>query len=289
MLAAGQIRPELEVLNSAALDLRRQRGLRSWKGVAKNQIPLVLFALIHATVFAHGFFYYYLDDNFVSVRAKMGIGFSIAGAAGLVLHLDLAILLFPVCRNLVSIIRRRLLNNSIDLDDVVSLHKLTSRSMILFACVHTVAYWHGSARQAKQSRNRLLGFLYANLATGPGLSGHLMLLLLIIIAVTSLESFCRTTSKLFWSTHHLYILFLILWSVHGAFCVIKTDRSSSCASMGAFWQYFICGGATYLGERILRELYARHGTPISKVIAHPGNVVEIQLKKRKTKCKVGQV
>lgn len=289
MLAAGQLRPELGTEVSAALSNFQRKKLKSGVGITKIQVLLALFALVHATVFAHGFLYYYLEGDFASTRLKLGLGFPIASAAGLVLQLDLVILIFPVCRNLVSIIRRRLLNNIIDLDDVVSLHKLSCWSMVFFACIHWIAYWFALGKQAVQSGKGLPGFLSALYTTGAGLSGHLMLVLLIVIAVTSLEGFQRRNIEILWSTHHLYIFFLILWAVHGAFCVIKTDRASSCASMGAFWQYFICGGATYLVERTLREWYSRHGTPILKVIQHPGNVVEIQLKKRNTNCKVGQV
>lgn len=265
MQAAGQLRPQ-EGDKEAALDLLRKKLVGCGLGITKSQIFLAIFALFHTTVFAHGFFHYYSEDEFVTAMARFGVAFPIASAAGLVLHIDLAILMFPVCRALMSVIRRRLLNNIIDLDHVVSLHKLASLSIVFFACIHTIAYCCSFARQAIQNGTGLRGFLALNITTGPGLSGHLMLLVLNVIAVTSLKGFRQARSKLFWSTHHLFILFLVLWTIHGSFCMIKTDTTSSCASMGAFWQYFLCGGATYLGERIMRAWYGRHGTPISKVM-----------------------
>lgn len=41
-------------------------------------------------------------------------------------------------------------------------------------------------------------------------------------------------------------------------------------------------------ERILREVRSRHVTFISKVIQHPSNVVELQIKKEKTTIRAGQ-
>jgi len=48
------------------------------------------------------------------------------------------------------------------------------------------------------------------------------------------------------------------------------------------------GGLLYLGERIMREIRGKHKTYISKVIEHPSNVVEIQIKKEHTKANAGQ-
>lgn len=42
-------------------------------------------------------------------------------------------------------------------------------------------------------------------------------------------------------------------------------------------------------ERILREIRSRHRTYISKVIQHPSNVMEVQIKKEKTTTRAGQV
>jgi len=49
------------------------------------------------------------------------------------------------------------------------------------------------------------------------------------------------------------------------------------------------GGFAYLGERIAREVRGRHKTYISKVIQHPSNVCEVQIKKEHTKTQAGQV
>lgn len=124
--------------------------------------------------------------------------------------------------------------------------------------------------------------------TGPGWSGYIMLFALMAMFGTSIEKPRRANYERFWSTHHLFIVFFVFWSVHGAFCMIKTDNAPFCFGTGVFWEYWMAGGFAYLLERILREIRGRHQTFVTKVIQHPSNVVEIQIHKDKTKTKAGQ-
>jgi hypothetical protein len=48
------------------------------------------------------------------------------------------------------------------------------------------------------------------------------------------------------------------------------------------------GGVIWIVERILHEVRSRHITYISKVIQHPPNVMELQIKKGKTTTRAGQ-
>lgn len=53
-------------------------------------------------------------------------------------------------------------------------------------------------------------------------------------------------------------------------------------------RYWLVGGVIWIYERILREVRSRHVTYISKVIQHPSNVMELQIKKEKTTTRAGQ-
>ncbi|MCJ1362841.1 hypothetical protein MMC16_001947 [Acarospora aff. strigata] len=108
------------------------------------------------------------------------------------------------------------------------------------------------------------------------------------MVATSIEKPRRANFERFWTIHHLFIVFFLFWSVHGAFCMIKPDVAPFCTGTGAFWQYWMFGGVVYLVERVSREVRGIHKTFISKVIQHPSNVVEIQIKKEHTKTRAGQ-
>ncbi|KAH0538501.1 hypothetical protein FGG08_004888 [Glutinoglossum americanum] len=161
-------------------------------------------------------------------------------------------------------------------------------SIVFFSWVHTIAHWNNFAQLAAKNNLGFKGFLAANFLSGPGWTGYIMLFALTAMALTSHEKPRRANFERFWYTHHLFIIFFLAWSVHGAWCMIKPDIQPFCAGTGVFWEYWMYGGFIYLLERILREIRGRHKTFISKVIQHPSNVVEIQIKKEHTKTRAGQ-
>lgn len=250
---------------------------------------LAIFAVVHTMVFVFGFLNYHMKDNLSTARATFGASYPIARAAALVLHFDIAILIIPICRNLISLLRQTPLNGIIQFDKSISFHKLVAYSIVLFTWIHTIAHWNNFAQLASKNNLGFKGFLLANFATGPGWSGYVMLTVLMVMLVTSLERFKTKNHERFWYSHHLFVIFFLFWSIHGAFCMIKTDVAPFCSGTGTFWQYWMCGGFLYLVERMLREVRGRHKTFISKVIQHPSNVVEIQIKKEHTKSRAGQV
>ncbi|KAK2741368.1 hypothetical protein FQN57_005652 [Myotisia sp. PD_48] len=247
-----------------------------------------LFVLAHVMIFVFGMLNYGVNENLSEARSVFGQTYAIARSAALVLHFDVAIILFPVCRTLISLVRQTPLNGIIQFDKSVNFHQLVAWSIVFFSLLHTVAHWVNFARLAIAENLGVKGFLLANFVTGPGWSGYVMLISLAAIALTSWEKPRRANYERFWYTHHLFIVFFIFWAVHGAFCMIKPDLPPFCRGIGVFWLYWLYGGVAYLLERLMREIRGRHRTFISKVIQHPSNVVEIQMKKEKTKMKAGQ-
>jgi predicted ferric reductase len=244
-------------------------------------------------VFAFGFMNYQLKDNLTNARAQFGLTYPIARAAALVLHFDVALILFPVCRTLISLARQTPLNGVIQFDKNITFHKLTAWSIVVFSWIHTIAHWNNFAQLAAKADLGFKGFLLANFATGPGWSGYIMLTALMAMVITSVERARRANFERFWYTHHLFVVFFVFWSIHGAFCMIKPDFAPFCvefgsSAIGVLWQYWMYGGYVYLLERIARELRGKHRTWISKVIQHPSNVCEIQIKKESTKTRAGQ-
>jgi NADPH oxidase 2 len=210
-----------------------------------------------------------------------------------------------VCRTLISLARQTPLNGIIqfgmddcytlafilpnmETDKNITFHKLVAYSIVFFTWVHTIAHWNNFAQLAAKNNLGFKGFLLANFATGPGWSGYIMLIVLMVIFSTSIEKPRRANFERFWYLHHLFIIFFVFWAVHGAFCMIKTDLPPFCAGTGVFWEWWMYGGFLYLIERILREVRGRHKTFVSKVVQHPSNVCEIQIKKEKTKTRAGQ-
>ncbi|KAI1419508.1 ferric reductase NAD binding domain-containing protein [Xylaria sp. FL1777] len=252
-----------------------------------------VFIFLHTIVFAFGFVNYAVKDSLQVARNTFGPTYMIARSAALVLHVDVALILFPVCRTFISIARQTPLNGIIQFDKNITFHITTAWSIVFFSWVHTIAHWNNFAQIAAKNNLGFYGFLAANLASGPGWTGYIMLVALMGMVFTSVEKPRRANYERFWYTHHMFIVFFVFWAIHGAFCMIQPDTAPFCISVGTtavgvFWQYWTYGGFIYLAERIAREVRGRHKTYISKVIQHPSNVCEIQIKKENTKTRAGQ-
>lgn len=252
-----------------------------------------VFAVIHAMVFAFGFVNYAVKDNLQVARDTFGPTYMIARSAALVLHLDVAMILFPVCRTFISLARQTPLNGIIQFDKNITFHITVAWSIFFFSWVHTIAHWNNFAQIAAKNNLGIYGFLLANLVSGPGWTGYIMLIALTAMVLTSVEKPRRENYERFWYTHHMFVVFFMFWSIHGAFCMIQPDVAPFCISVGTqaigvFWQYWMYGGFVYLAERVAREMRGRHKTYVSKVVQHPSNVCEIQIKKEHTKTRAGQ-
>lgn len=130
-----------------------------------------------------------------------------------------------------------------------------------------------------------------------------MTVILVVMVWFAMDKQRRKNFERFWYSHHLFILFFILWQFHvshsrwsirssqncqqsacataeskteqqirphhqGMFCMIKPDRPPYCDywQVGVFWKYFLVSGLIFVYERVLREIRSRHKTYISKVI-----------------------
>jgi NADPH oxidase 2 len=131
-----------------------------------------IFILVHCLLYGLGFANYWLKDNLTQARKTYGLGYPIARSAALVLHFDVACILFPVCRTLISLARQTPLNGIIPFDKNLTFHKLVAYSIVFFTWVHTIAHLHNVAQLAAKNNGNFLTFLKLNFMTGPGWSGY---------------------------------------------------------------------------------------------------------------------
>ena len=98
-----------------------------------------VFVVLHAILFAFGFVNFAVKDNLQIARDTFGPTYMIARSAALVLHVDIALVLFPVCRTLISLARQTPLNGIIQFDKNITFHKQVAWSIVLWSVVHIVA------------------------------------------------------------------------------------------------------------------------------------------------------
>ncbi|KAF9932647.1 hypothetical protein FBU30_007644 [Linnemannia zychae] len=243
--------------------------------------------MINEGLFGLSFFNYYFSDNFEIARSILGVTLPIARGAALVLHVDSGMILFPICRTLISWLRATPLNRIVPFDKALAFHKAIAWSIVFFTLLHTFAHYVNFWRLAKSNPEKY-SFWGLMFLSGPGLTGHLMLLALLVMVFTSLPRVRQLKFEVFWYWHHLFLVFFGLFSFHGAFCLLTPDRPPHCKDISSFWKYWVASGSMYLLERVLREWRGIQNTTISRVILHPSKVVEIQMKKESCHALAGQ-
>ncbi|KAF8977360.1 hypothetical protein BGZ46_007458 [Entomortierella lignicola] len=244
-----------------------------------------IWIFVHIGLFGLAFFNYFYSDNFENARKILGVTLPIARGAALVLHVDAGVVLLPVCRTLISWLRSTPLNRIIPFDKAVTFHKAIAWSIVFFTLVHTVAHYINFYKLAKTGNYSFWNLMFVS---GPGLTGHIMLVVLLVMVVTALPSVRTKKFEIFWYWHHLFLVFFFFFSFHGAFCLLTPDRPPYCKDISSFWKYWVSSGFIYLCERIAREWRAQQKTVISRVILHPSKVVEIQIKKENCHALAGQ-
>lgn len=244
-----------------------------------------IWILVHIGLFGLAFFNYFYSDNFEKLRAKVGVTLPIARGSALVLHVDAGVVLLPVCRTLISWLRSTPLNRIVPFDKSITFHKAIAWSIVFFSLVHTIAHYINFYKLSKLGEQ---SFWYLMFVSGPGWTGHIMLLALLVMVVTALPSVRMKKFEVFWYYHHLFLVFFFFFSFHGAFCLLTPDRPPYCKDISSFWKYWVSSGFIYLCERIAREWRANQKTVISRVILHPSKVVEIQIKKEGCQALAGQ-
>lgn len=278
-------------------------GIRAWiANEAGRRLFYYLWILAQIGYFIQGFIVLNTSPKVKTFRDVLGLGLGMARSAANVINLNSAVLLFTVCRNLISILRASFLNKIVPFDKNITFHINIAWMIVFWTYVHVVAHYVNYLNVQKAFGSDIdTGKLRASawvlaVLSGPGLTGQVVTVALFLIVTSALEGVRRKYFEMFWYTHHLFIVFFGGLLLHGSFCFIKADVDETriqsalelCRGGPTFWKWWIASGVFYTGERIFREIRGRRKTFISKVVKHPSKVIELQIKKPSCKTKAGQ-
>lgn len=176
-----------------------------------------------------------------------GICVCIAKGAGETLKLNMAIVLFPVCRRTITKLRSTFLGKFFPFDDNLNFHKFLAFAIAIGTIVHTLAHmacgYPRLARCPKRKFDDLYGpvFNYKQpgylglLATIPSITGLIMVFIMAITYTFATDSFRKVTKRFpkpfhhlggfntFWYTHHLLFLVYVLFIIHGSFLISQLE------------------------------------------------------------------
>ncbi|KAH8819125.1 FAD-binding domain-containing protein [Xylogone sp. PMI_703] len=253
-----------------------------------------LFHGLHIGLFALGWWKQAEDPRLAGLNTlKYSVWLS--RGAGLVLSVDTTMILLPMCRTILRYIRPKI--RWLPLDESIWFHRQVAYAMLFWTAVHVAAHYVNFFNVEK-TQIRPVTAIQIHYAQAGGITGHTMLLCMLLMYTTAHAKIRQQSFETFWYTHHLFIPFLLGMYTHATGCFVRDTAQPFSPLAGAnFWNHCIgyqgwrwelWAGGLYLIERLYREVRARRDTKIVRVVRHPYDAMEIQFVKPSMKYKAGQ-
>jgi NADPH oxidase len=108
-----------------------------------KKIFFYLFIASQLYFFISTFIEYKFGNEHRVVISLVGSGVAVSKGAAAVLNFDCGVILFPVCRTIISTFRVTFLNKIIPLDKNITFHRHVGYGIVLFTYIHCTAhYWN---------------------------------------------------------------------------------------------------------------------------------------------------
>ncbi|NWX97670.1 NOX3 oxidase, partial [Nothoprocta ornata] len=218
---------------------------------------LVLWLGLNLYLFIDTFYWYEEEDAYIYTRIMLGSTLAWARASATCLNFNCMLILLPVSRNLISLLRGvstccgRALRRQLDKN--IAFHKMVAYGIAVNASIHIVAhlinierYHRSQSKEAGGLQNKLSGLgknsheSYLNpirtyetntlgevLTTIAGVTGVVITVALILIMTSSTELIRRSFYEVFWYTHHLFVVFFIGLILHGVGQLVRGQTPQS--------------------------------------------------------------
>ncbi|KAL8713374.1 MAG: hypothetical protein Q9220_002573 [cf. Caloplaca sp. 1 TL-2023] len=274
-----------------------QKKQQSWlrKQVEPSKLLFYfLFHGLHVGLFAFGWWKQASDERLAGLNT-LTFSVWISRGAGLALSVDGAIIVLPMCKNVLRWIRPKV--RILPLDQAQWFHRQIAYSLLFWTIFHVCAHYVNffNVERSQIRKETAVQIHYTEVG---GITGHVMLFCMLLMFTTAHAKIRQQSYETFWYTHHLFIPFLLALYTHATGCFVRDQPHPHSPFAGSpFWNHCIgyegwrwelIGGGVYLIERIYREIQSRRPAKIEKVIRHPYDAMEIQFAKPSMKYKAGQ-
>jgi len=256
----------------------------------------VIFYGIQFFLFGYGWHSQATNQKLAALNALTWSVWSSRGA-GLVLAFDGGMILIPMLRNIIRVVRPKL-QWLFPADENIWFHRQVAYSMAFWAMVHTTAHYVNFFNvERTQVRPEIA--LDIHYTQAGGITGHFLLLIMFLMYSTAYHKVRQQCFEAFWYTHHLAFFFMIGLYSHATGCFVRDSAEPDYISTFPFystehclgyesWRFTIWPGIIYFGERVWREIRARQATRLSKVLVHPSGAMELRIIKPSFKYVAGQ-
>nr|GME16654.1 respiratory burst oxidase homolog protein E-like isoform X1 [Ipomoea batatas] len=228
----------------------------------------------------------------------MGYCLTTAKGAAETLKLNMALILLPVCRNILTWLRSTKARLFIPFDDNINFHKIIAYAIAVGIILHAGNHLACDFPRLINSSPEKFALVasdfngvqptYKSFLVGvEGVTGMSMVVLMIIAFTLATRQFRRNIVNLppplnrltgfnaFWYSHHLFALVYVLLLVHGTLLILVHSWQYKTT-----WMYISIPLILYVAERSLRKCRAEHyAVKIQKVSVLPGDVFSLVMAK----------
>lgn len=218
-----------------------ERLVRCWRGfkvAARAQLLLVFWLATVTAIFLATYCTYKYEEKHFYLRQILGVGLCLSRATAAVINFSCFMVLIPMCRTLLQILSCRVPTKFqgcvlMCVDRGVKLHVMFAATIIITSIVHSLAHLVNACNFSSYYSHDYVDINMARypgedpllmiLRTVPGWTGLAMVCLLLFLSVASLKCIRRSCYDLFWYSHHLLLLFLVLAIFHPLSGVLKVQ------------------------------------------------------------------
>ncbi|XP_010549734.1 PREDICTED: respiratory burst oxidase homolog protein B [Tarenaya hassleriana] len=232
----------------------------------------------------------------------MGYCVTVAKGGAETTKLNMALILFPVCRNTITWLRTKTkLGSIVPFDDNINFHKVIAFGIAIGVGLHAISHLtcdfprllHATDAEYEPMK-KFFGEKRPNnywwfVKGTEGWTGVAMVVLMTVAYVLAQPWFRRNRVNLpqtlkrltgfnaFWYSHHLFVIVYALFIVHGYFLYLSKEWYKKTT-----WMYLAIPMLLYACERLIRAFRSGYKTvKILKVAVYPGNVLSLHMSKPK--------
>jgi len=265
-------------------------------GNTRRLIFNLLFYGTHLFFFIYGWWAQATNEKLAGLNT-LKYSVWVSRAAGLCLAYDGGLILLPMLRNVIRVIRPRL-SWLFPADENIWFHRQVAYSLFFWAVVHTTAHYVNFIN-VERTQLRKESALDIHYTQAGGITGHFMLLCLLLMFTTAHHKIRNQCFEAFWYTHHLAFFFMLALFSHATGCFVRDTVDPAYVDTFPFynpehclgymsWRFIIWPFILYFGERVYREYRGRQSTKLSKVLVHPSGAMELRILKPSFKYVPGQ-
>eukprot|EP01100_Stratorugosa_tubuloviscum_P008859 TRINITY_DN3702_c0_g1_i1.p1 TRINITY_DN3702_c0_g1~~TRINITY_DN3702_c0_g1_i1.p1 ORF type:complete len:583 (-),score=217.16 TRINITY_DN3702_c0_g1_i1:141-1889(-) len=200
---------------------------------------------------------------------------TVARAFGQLLNFNCALILVPVLRNVLTLLRKTFLHDFLPWDSNLTFHRYIAFWIAICVAIHGIAHYLNIHEKSIEpdSNNVFHSEWYYSWNNVYVITGNLLIFVILFMFSPAQRVIKRSHFNLFYLTHHLFIVFYALLLIHGK----------------NFWKWFLAPAVIYMIERIIREYRGHKKIRVLDVKSHPSDVLEVHFSKQKSfKFSAGQ-